>query len=209
MPSRSDYLAALDANPGLNAEKMQTDVKAPTLAAAETMLRKLASGGFVRIESTSPRTYFLTEKGKTELGLADSNDRLPALGERGKRLRSLLERVRARAETNGETDLEQPSGDETRTEIQMCPGVPELLAFERAVSDLPRRELQKVKQCLCDRIADESITEKVSRLAEAEAELCEEKSWWADKSEVERLETEIAELKRELGLPEVEVQSEG
>jgi len=65
--------------------------------------------------------------------------------------------------------------------------------------------LQKHRQSLCKQVGSEEIVQKIARLAKAEAELCEEKGWWGEESEAERLENEIAELKNQLGLSEVTV----
>jgi len=102
-------------------------------------------------------------------------------------------------------NLGQRSEEQTRAEIR--PGVLELLAFERALSDLPRRILQEHRESLCHRIGNEDIVQKIARLAKAEAELCNQKGWWGDEDEAERLEIEIAELKDQLGLTEVAVSS--
>jgi len=67
MPSQTDYLAAVGANPGSSAEKIYALVnRCPTVAAADTMLRKLASKDLLIADNTSPRTYSLTDKGKAE-----------------------------------------------------------------------------------------------------------------------------------------------
>ncbi len=221
MPSRTDYLAAVGGHPGSSAERIHALVnQCPTVAAADTMLRKLASKGLLVAESTSPRTYSLTDKGRTELDsfsgspvephTCGSND-LP-LGRSAEtpvssplqRARALLERARA-LESKGRMNLGQRSEEQTRAEIR--PGVLELLAFERALSDLPRRILQEHRESLCHRIGNEDIVQKIARLAKAEAELCNQKGWWGDEDEAERLEIEIAELKDQLGLTEVAVSS--
>jgi hypothetical protein len=118
------------------------------------------------------------------------------------RVRALLERLRA---ING-SEGDPPSGEETRSEIKL--GVLELLAFERALSGLPRRDLQKHRESLCEQVGNEEMVQRIARLARAEAELCEQRGWWGDETEAERLEIEIAELKGELGLSEVAVRSE-
>jgi DNA-binding PadR family transcriptional regulator len=222
MPSRTDYLAAVGANPGSSAEKIHALVThCPTVAAADTMLRKLASKGLLVAASTSPRTYSLTDKGKADLNSFStssaepharaSNDSLLSRGtdtpvsSRLQRVRALLERLNAQ-KANESENVDQPSGDVTRGEIK--PGVRELLAFERALSDLPRRDLQKHRQSLCEQIGNEEMVQKVARLAKAEAELREQKGWWGDESEAKRLESEIDELKHQLGLSEVAVRSE-
>lgn len=85
--------------------------------------------------------------------------------------------------------------------------VPELLAVERGLAKLPRHELQKLRDSLREQIGDEAVCEQVSRLAAAEAELCDTKdSWWGEADAVKRLETEINDLKQELGLTEEEAQ---
>jgi len=218
MPSRNDYLAAVNANPGSSAEKIHVLVnQCPTVAAADTMLRKLASKGFLTAESTSPRTYSLTDKGKAEIDsfaassaephAAGSNDSPldrdadTPVPSRAQRVRALLERLAADEKRTTRSDA--PSERKARREIK--PGMLELLAFERALSDLPGRDLQKHRQTLCEQIGDEEMVQKIVRLAKAEAELSEQKGWWGDESEAERLESEIAELKAQLGLSEVAV----
>ena len=221
MPSRTDYLAAVRANPGSSAEKIHALLnQCPTFAAADTMLRKLASKGLLKAENTSPRTYSLTDKGKVELGSFPSLSAEPHAGGGNDlplspgtdtrvsnlvpRLRALLERLSAH-ETKGSED-DSPLGEETPCEIK--PGVLELLALERASSDLARRDLQKHRESLRKQLGNEEMVQKIARLAKAEAELFEQKGWWGDETEAERLEIEIAELKHELGLPEVAVRSE-
>jgi len=221
MPSQTDYLAAVGANPGSSAEKIYALVnRCPTVAAADTMLRKLASKDLLIADNTSPRTYSLTDKGKAELDSfsgssvePDARDKVDSLFSRGvdtpvsspvQRVRALLERLTA--DEAKVTNSDAPSEKTTRREIK--PGVLELLAFERALSDLPRRDLQKHKQSLCEQIGHEETVEKIARLAQAEAELCEQKGWWGDESEAEHLESEIADLKDQLGLSEVAVRFE-
>jgi len=221
MPSRSDYLAAVGANSGSSAERIHALVKqCPTVAAADTMLRKLASKGLLMAASTSPRTYSLTDKGKAELDSFSSLSAEPHGGGGNdlplnpgtdtpvsnlvQRLHALLERLGALETSACESD--PPSKEKTRREIK--PGMLELLALERALSDLPRCNLQKHRGALCEQIENEEIVQKIARLAKAESELCEQKGWWGDETEAERLEMEIAELKDELGLPEVPIRSE-
>jgi len=124
---------------------------------------------------------------------------------RVQRVRALLERLTA-LQANGNENAGQPSEEQSRDEIK--PGVLELLAFERALSDLPRRDLQKHRQSLCEQIGNEALVQKIARLARAEAELRQQKGWWGDASEAKRLENDIAELKHQLGLSEVAVRSE-
>jgi len=222
MPSRNEYLVAVGANPRSTAERIYALVKqCPTVAAADTMLRKLASKGLLTTESTSPRRYSLTDWGKAELSsFADSpvesharasSDlpvdqiaHLPMLN-RVQRVRALLERLTA-LQANGSENSGRPSEEQSPDEIK--PGVLELLAFERALSDLPRRDLQKHRQSLCEQIGNEAIVERIARLAKAEAELHQQKGWWGDASEARRLDSEIAELKHQLGLSEVAVRAE-
>ena len=220
MPSRSDYLAAVGANPGSSAEKIHLLVnQCPTVAAADTMLRKLASKGLLTTEKTSPRTYSLTDEGKAELvsfpgssagpdvavhGFPTGQNAHTPISNRVQRARALLERLRA-VEANSSVNFGQRSEGQTRAEIK--PGVLELLAFERALSDLPRRSLQEHRESLCQRIGNNDIVQKIARLAKAEAELCKQKGWWGDEDEAERLEIEIEELTNQLGLPEVAVRS--
>src|SRR5262245_48358626 len=165
MPSRNDYLAAVGANPGSSAERIHARVnQCPTVAAADTMLRKLASKGLLTTENTSPRTYSLTDKGEAELSSlpgSSAESHVAASGfptgqsvhaptsNRVQRARALLERLRA-IEANASVNFGQRSEEQTRAEIK--PGVLELLAFERALSDLPRRNLQKHRESLCQRI---------------------------------------------------------
>lgn len=222
MPSRNDYLAAVDANPSSSAERIHVLVyQCPTVAAADTMLRKLASKGLLVADSTAPRTYSLTDKGKAELDSfsassaepnAGGSDDLPLsrgadtpVSSRMQRVRALLERLNAQ-EANESERVGETSGEKTRAEITLR--VLELLTFERALSDLPRRDLQKHRDSLREQIGNEEIVQKIMRLAKAEAELCEQKGWWGDEDEAERLEREIAELKNQLGLSEVGVRSE-
>lgn len=216
MPSQTDYLAAVGANPGSSAEKIYALVnRCPTVAAADTMLRKLASRGLLVAESTSPRNYSLTDRGKAGLDSFSGSSVEPDV--RGKddsslsrgvdapvsnpmqRVRALLERLTA--DEAKATNTDAPAEKKTSREIKA--GTLELLAFERALSDLPRRDLQKHRQSLCEQIGHEETVEKIARLVKAEAELCEQKGWWGDESEAERLESEIAELKDQLGLSEV------
>ena len=221
MPSQTDYLAAVSANPGSSAEKIYSLAnRCPTVAAADTMLRKLASKGLLIAETTSPRTYSLTEKGRAELhSFSESSAEPHASGSNDSPLSqgadtpvsSPLQRVRAlferlAADETKTTNSDAPSEEKTRQEI--TPGMLELLAFERALSNLPRRDLQKHRQSLCEQIGNEETVEKIARLAKAEAELREQESWWGDESEAERLESEIAELKDQLGLSEVAVRLE-
>src|SRR5262249_23280549 len=169
--------------------------------------------------NTSPRTYSLTDKGEAELSSlpgSSAESHVAASGfptgqsvhaptsNRVQRARALLERLRA-IEANASVNFGQRSEEQTRAEIK--PGVLELLAFERAVSDLPRRNLQKHRESLCQRIGNNDIVKKIARLAKAEAELCKQKGWWGDEEEAECLEIEIAELKNQVGLPEVAVRS--
>jgi hypothetical protein len=221
MPSQTDYLAAVGANPGSSAENIYALVnRCPTVAAADTMLRKLASKGLLIVESTSPRNYSLTDKGKAELdSFSESSVEPDARGKNDSpfsrgvdtRVSSLVQQVRAlleqlTADEAKATNSDAPSEKKTRREIK--PVMLELLAFERALSDLPRRDLRKHRQSLSEQIGNEETVEKIARLAKAEAELCEQKGWWGDESEAERLEGEIAELKYQLGLSEVAVRSE-
>jgi hypothetical protein len=218
MASRTDYLAAVAANPGTSAEKIYALVnQCPTVAAADTMLRKLASKDLLIADSKSPRTYSLTDKGKAELDSISGSSEEPHAGgsndsplsqgagtpvsSRMQRVRALLERLAA--DETRTTDSDEPSEKKSRPQIK--PGMLELLAFERALSDLPRSDLQKHRQSLCKQVGSEEIVQKIARLAKAEAELCEEKGWWGEESEAERLENEIAELKNQLGLSEVTV----
>ena len=213
MPSQTDYLAAVGANPSSSAEKIYALVnRCPTVAAADTMLRKLASKGLLIAESTSPRNYSLTDNGKAELdSFSGSSVEPDARGKddsplsRGvdtpvsspvQRVRALLERLTA--DEAKATNSDAPSEKTTRREIKT--GVLELLAFERALSDLPRCDLQKHRQSLREQVGNEEMVRKIERLAKVEAELCEQKGWWGDESEAERLESEIAELKDQLGL---------
>jgi len=117
------------------------------------------------------------------------------------RVRALLDRLAADETTN--TDSGESSEEKTEREIK--PGMLELLAFERALSDLPRHDLQNHRQSLRDQIGDGEIVGKITRLAKAEAEFLAEKGWWGNESEAERLESEIAELKNQLGISEVAV----
>jgi DNA-binding PadR family transcriptional regulator len=221
MPSQTDYLAAVGANPGSSAEKIYALVNhCPTVAAADTMLRKLTSKGLLIAESTSPRNYSLTDKGKAELDSfsgssvePDARDKVDSPLSRGvdtpvsspvQRVRSLLERLTP--DDAKATNSDAPSEKKTRREIK--PGMLELLAFERALSDLPQRDLQRQRQSLREQIGNEEMVQKIERLAKAEAELCEERGWWGDESEAEHLENEIAELKDQLGLSEVAVRFE-
>jgi len=218
MPSQIDYLAAVGANPGSSAEKIYALVNhCPTVAAADTMLRKLASKDLLIAESTSPRTYLLTDKGKAQIDSFSGSSAEPqAAGSidsplsRGadtpvssprQRVRALLERL-ATDETRT-TDSDASSEKKAPREIK--PGILELLAFERALSDLPRHDLQKHRQSLREQIGDEEIVQKITRLAKAEAEFFEEKGWWGNESEAERLESEIAGLRNQLGLSDVAV----
>lgn len=107
--------------------------------------------------------------------------------------------------------LADPQEMQTATTKKLHPRVPELFAVERGLSKLPRRELQKLRDSLREQIADGEICEKVARLAKAEAELSEQRdglSWWGNADVVKRLETEIDDLKRELGLTEEEAQEQ-
>jgi len=218
MPSRTDYLAAVAANPGTSAEKIYALVNhCPTVAAADTMLRKLTSKDLLIADNTSPRTYSLTARGKAELDSFSESSAEPHQGGSNdlplslsadtsvssprQRVRALLERL---AEDEPKTtDSDESSEKKTRREIK--PGILELLAFERALSDLPRHDLQKHRQSLREQIGDEEIVQKITRLAKAEAEFFEEKGWWGNESEAERLESEIAELRNQLGLSDVAV----
>jgi len=221
MPSQTDYLAAVGANPGSSAERIYALVnRCPTVAAADTMLRKLASKGLLIAESTSPRNYSLTDKGKAELdSFSGSSVEPDARGKddsplsRGvdtpvsspvQRVRAFLERLTA--DEAKATNSDAPSEKKMRREIK--PGMLELLAFERALSDLTRCDLQKHRQSLREQVGNEEMVQKIERLAKVEAELCEQKGWWGDESEAEHLESEIAELKGQLGLSEVAVRLE-
>jgi len=220
MPNRADYLKDLGKHPGSLAVEVQARIGAPTVNAVETQFRKLRDAGLVAIEDTSPRKYRLTEQGKVELtrlSVAESGqsvlttqeatlqkrgEQSSALGNsqthpeqiqnanRSTRVKELLERVRSFTEERRETTTSKPH-----------PCVGELLFLERGISDMPRRELRKLRDSLRGRIGDEGVCERVSRLVEAEIRLFEEnESWWSDDDAVKRLETEIAELKQELGL---------
>jgi DNA-binding PadR family transcriptional regulator len=221
MPSRTDYLAAVAANPGTSAERTYALVnQCPTVAAADTMLRKLASKDLLIADNTSPRTYSLTDKGKAELNsfsgssaephASGSNDSPLSRGadtpvsSRMQRVRALLERLA----TDEPKTTDSDESSEKRTQREIKPGILELLAFERALSDLPRHDLQKHRESLREQIGDEEIAKKITRLAKAEAEFLAEKGWWGNESEAERLESEIAELRNQLGLSEVAVSSE-
>ena len=167
MPSQTDYLAAVGANPGSSAEKIYALVnRCPTVAAADTMLRKLTSKGLLIAENTSPRNYSLTDSGKAELDSFSGSSVEPgAIGKddsplsRGvdtsvsgpvQRVRALLERLTA--DEAKVTNSDAPSEKTTRREIKT--GVLELLAFERALSDLPRCDLQKHGQSLREQIGN-------------------------------------------------------
>jgi hypothetical protein len=218
MPSQTDYLAAVGTNPGSSAEKIYALVnRCPTVAAADTMLRKLASKGLLIAESSSPRNYSLTDKGKTELDAFSGSSVEP--DPRGKddsslsrgvdkpvsspaqRVRALLERLTA----DEAKAINSDGPSEKKTPRETKPGMLELLAFERALSNLPRRDLQKHRQSLHEQVGNEEMVRKIERLAKAEAELCEQTGWWGDESQAEHLESEIAELKDQLGLSEVAV----
>jgi DNA-binding PadR family transcriptional regulator len=218
MPSQIDYLVVVGVNPGSSAEKISALVNhCPTVAAADTMLRKLASKGLLTAESTSPRTYSLTDKGKAELAsfsgspaephAAGSNDS-PLSRDADTPVSSPAQRVRALLDRLAVNETKATEGDassERKTRREIKPGVLELLAFERALSDLPRRDLRKHRQSLCEQIGNQEMVQKIVCLAKAEAELSEQKGWWGDESEADRLESEIAELKDQLGLSEVAV----
>ncbi|HKW64361.1 MAG TPA: hypothetical protein VJN89_17555 [Candidatus Acidoferrum sp.] len=97
------------------------------------------------------------------------------------------------------TDLED--AESVTAQSHTC--VRELLAIERGLSKLPRQELQMLRDSLRQRIGDEKVCNKVSRLAAAEAELSDEKSaWWQDAEAMKKLLAEISGLRDELGLAE-------
>lgn len=112
---------------------------------------------------------------------------------RRQQLKALLERANR---------LAHPGATEA-IGVQPHPCVRELLAVERCLSKLPHQELRRRRDLLRDHIGDDEVCEKISRLAAAEAELYNEKgSWWEDSEAAEKLEAEICNLKRDLGLGE-------
>lgn len=223
MPNRTDYLNDLGKHPGSLAVEVQARIEAPTVNAVETQFRKLRDAGLVAIEDTSPRKYRLTEQGKGEvaklseatsgqstrstqeaapqklseqssvLETTQTHPELMQTAPRWTRAKQLLERVRSLSEESTEATAAKPH-----------PRVRELLFLELGISDMPRRELRRVRDSLRQRIDDERVSEKISRLVEAEVKLCEENddSWWSDEDAVKRLKAEIAELKGDLGLSE-------
>src|SRR5712664_3036476 len=118
MPSRIDYLVAVGANPGSSAAEIQALVnQCPTVAAADTMLRKLASKRLLAAENTSPRTYSLTDKGKAELSSFSGSSAEPhattdlplsqadtPVSNHRQRVRALLERLGAHEVSVSESD---------------------------------------------------------------------------------------------------------
>jgi len=193
MPNRTDYLKDLAKHPGSFAVEVQTRLEAPTANAVETQFRKLRNAGLVTVDATSPgaRKYSLTEEGKAEVASLVSED--------GNRAKLVLEKADSLLEKY--TRLGDPQKTQTIA-ARPHPRVPELRAIERGLSDLPRRELLKVRDSLREQVGDEQTCAKICRLVEAESELCGEKSWWPDTEVIARLEAEIGELKRDLGLEE-------
>lgn len=222
MPNRTDYLNDLASHPGSLAVEVQARIQAPTVNAVETQFRKLRDAGLVAIEETSPRKYRLTEQGNAQLARlseAGSGQSAPSTQDAGpqkggehntafenprtlpdpmqttprsSRVKEILERVKGLTEEHTETTTAKPHA---------C--VRELLSLERGISDMPRRELRKLRDSLRERINDEGVCEKVSLLVEAEIRLCEQNDgWWSDEDSVKRLETEIAQLKGALSLVE-------
>jgi hypothetical protein len=121
------------------------------------------------------------------------------------RVRALLERVNARlAPEPGEPEPNAPSVPWDNPKVQR------LYGLQLGMCDLPRRIVREGKDALAAIIGNE-VSEMVARLVEAEEELHSEleDSWWPDKEKRERLQQEIAELRRKLGCPEGVADSSG
>lgn len=207
------------------------DSRASTVT--EMLERCVAQGLAERTTDQRPREYRLSDEGRRRLDsfrskerespsdLAARQDAIAPTQEVSNTLEELVTRIARRemaAFGNRRMQSVAPNGsrapgDEERTErlrqeteittAQPHRCVRELLAVERSLSKLPRREFEKRRSLLRKEIVDEAACEKVSRLAVAEAELCGERessSWWGNPGAAKRLEAEIAELKKALGL---------
>ena len=115
----------------------------------------------------------------------------------GSRGRALLERVRAlTGDSQPESEPDAPSVPWDNPKVQ------QLYALQLGMSDLPRREVRGRRDSLAGVVGPETA-DLIAQLVACEERLSEQNdSFWGDQEEADRLQNEIAELRRKLGCSE-------